>query len=297
MAARFASTRGANLAPFGNGGVNLDMTATIDRRAALAGLALLLGGCAARGPQPYAPAGAKFGGYFPGYGPIADGGHEIPGLDAATIDPDRLRRRVPFAGPFRPGTIVVDVAERRLYFVEPGGSAIRYTVGVGREEALNFRGSAVIGRKAEWPRWTPTPWMIKTMPRYAAYAGGMAGGIANPLGARALYLYRDGRDTYFRLHGTNEPETIGTAVSSGCIRLFNHDIIDLYGRVPVGTTVVVLQEGLAGASEAVGYGRAPGPLGPDVMIDPGPYGAPYGSPYPDAYGQGPAVVGQGPWGY
>jgi len=271
---------------------NLDMTATIDRRAALAGLALLLGGCAPQGPQPYAPA-SKFGGYFPGYGPIDDGGHEIPGLDAATVDPDRLRRRVPFAGPFRPGTIVVDVADRRLYFVEPGGSAIRYTVGVGREEALNFRGSAIIGRKAEWPRWTPTPWMIRTMPRYAAYAGGMAGGIANPLGARALYLYRDGRDTYFRLHGTNEPETIGTAVSSGCIRLFNHDIIDLYGRVPVGTAVVVLQEGLSSAPEPASYGREPGPQQPDVMIDPGPYGAPYG--YPDPGYAGPAMGGGGPY--
>jgi hypothetical protein len=119
------------------------------------------------------------------------------------------------------------------------------------------------------------------MPRYAAYGGGMAGGVGNPLGARALYLYRDGRDTYFRLHGTNEPETIGTAVSSGCIRLFNHDIIDLYARVPVGTPVVVLQEGLSGAPEPASYAREPGPQPPDVMIDPGPYGAPYGSPYPD----------------
>ena len=83
--------------------------------------------------------------------------------------------------------------------------------------------------------------MIHAIPRYAAYAGGMPGGINNPLGARALYLYRDGQDTHFRLHGTTEPETIGTAVSSGCIRLVNHDIIDLYNRVPVGATVVVLQ--------------------------------------------------------
>jgi lipoprotein-anchoring transpeptidase ErfK/SrfK len=118
---------------------------------------------------------------------------------------------------------------------------MRYAVGVGRTEALDFHGSAVIGRKAEWPRWIPTPWMMQTMPRYRAYAGGMDGGLGNPLGARALYLYRDGRDTYFRLHGTNEPDTIGQPVSSGCIRLFNQDIIDLYNRAPVGTPVVVLQ--------------------------------------------------------
>nr|WP_113888168.1 L,D-transpeptidase [Roseiarcus fermentans] len=260
-----------------------------DRRAAVAALAAALGGCAA--PRAYAPAGGlAAAGPIPGYGPIEDDGHEIPGLDAATVSPDALRRRVPFAGPYRPGTIVVDVADRRLYLVEPGGMAMRYTVGVGREEALNFRGSAVIGRKAEWPRWTPTRTMMETMPRYRAYAGGMAGGIGNPLGARALYLYRDGRDTYFRLHGTNEPDTIGTAVSSGCIRLFNHDIIDLYARTPVGTPVVVLQEGLSDGPSAE---AGPAPAGPDVMVDPGPYGA----PYPDAgpvYDAGPPVA-QGPW--
>ena len=128
----------------------------------------------------------------------------------------------------------MNVAQRRLYLVQGDGRALRYAVGVGREEALNFHGDAIIGRKAEWPSWTPTATMIRAMPRYAAYAGGMPGGIDNPLGARALYLYRDGQDTYFRLHGTTEPETIGTAVSSGCIRLVNQDIIDLYNRVPVG---------------------------------------------------------------
>jgi len=287
------------------------MKATVDRRAVLAALASLLSGCAAQRAY-YPPGGPQVAaaGYFPGYGPIEDDGHQIPGLDASTVDPDRLRRQVPFAGPYRPGTIVVDVADRRLYLVQPGGMAIRYTVGVGREEALNFRGSAVIGRKAEWPHWTPTQWMIKTMPRYAAYAGGMAGGIGNPLGARALYLYRGKQDTYFRLHGTNEPETIGTAVSSGCIRLFNHDIIDLYNRVPVGAPVVVLQEpgALADLQErgpatfAEGPGASPSPAGPapDVAYGPGPYGGPgpYAAPCPEAGpyfdDAGPPPVG--PWG-
>jgi lipoprotein-anchoring transpeptidase ErfK/SrfK len=218
------------------------MTASIDRRAVVAALGLLLSGCAPRGVAPTAGFRGPFSAEYAAYGPIMDDGHEIPALDLSTINPDLLRSQVPFRGPYRPGTIVVDIAERRLYLVEPRGVATRYTVGVGREEALNFRGSAVIGRKAEWPRWAPTANMIERMPRYAAYAGGMPGGLGNPLGARALYLYRGKQDTDFRLHGTNEPGTIGTAVSSGCIRLFNHDIIDLYNRVPVGSPVVVLQE-------------------------------------------------------
>ncbi len=262
------------------------MTAGIDRRAVLAGLACLLGGCATQGVPPYALSQRGALGYYPGYGPIEDEGREIPGLDASTLDPDKLRREVPFAGPYRPGTIVVDVADRRLYLVEGNGRAIRYTVGVGREEALNFRGSAVIGRKAEWPRWAPTEAMIERMPRYAAYAGGMAGGLGNPLGARALYLYRGNQDTYFRLHGTNEPETIGTAVSSGCIRLFNHDIIDLYNRAPVGTPVVVLQE--PGALTVAA--RDPGEFPP----------APRAEAYPPEADGGPFTDGAaplpGPWG-
>jgi lipoprotein-anchoring transpeptidase ErfK/SrfK len=132
------------------------------------------------------------------------------------------------------------VEQRRLYLVEAGGKAIRYAVGVARTSATNFRGDAVIGRKEKWPHWTPTETMMEAIPLYRHYAGGMDGGINNPLGPRALYLYKNGRDTYFRLHGTTEPETIGTAVSSGCIRLFDQDIIDLYNRVPLGAHVVVV---------------------------------------------------------
>ena len=152
-----------------------------------------------------------------------------------------MRQEVAYGAPYRTGTVVVNITERRLYLVQPGGRALRYAVGVGRAETRNFHGSAVIGRKETWPSWTPTANMMRALPRYRVYAGGMPGGIENPLGARALYLYRDGQDTFFRLHGTNEPHTIGMAVSSGCIRLVNQDIIDLYNRVPVGAPVVVLQ--------------------------------------------------------
>jgi lipoprotein-anchoring transpeptidase ErfK/SrfK len=162
-------------------------------------------------------------------------------VDLTEIDHTLLRSVVRYDGPHRPGTIVVDVDDRHLYLVEQNKAAIRYAVGVGREEALNFQGSAVIGRKEEWPSWTPTASMIARIPRYATYAGGMPGGLGNPLGARALYLYREGKDTFFRIHGTNEPDSIGKAVSSGCIRMLNQDAIDLYQRAPIGAPVVVLQ--------------------------------------------------------
>ena len=115
----------------------------------------------------------------------------------------------------------------------------RYRVGVGKA-GFAFTGNATIARKAEWPGWTPTPNMLKREPeQFGPYASGLEGGLGNPLGARALYLYRGGRDTYYRIHGTNEPSTIGRSVSSGCIRMFNQDVIDLENRVPVGAKVVV----------------------------------------------------------
>jgi lipoprotein-anchoring transpeptidase ErfK/SrfK len=167
-------------------------------------------------------------------GPIPSAFPARPGLD-----PRYKRRRVRYTGSEQTGTIVVDTSERFLYSVEENGWATRYGVGVG-EQGLTLKGMATIGRKADWPSWTPTANMMKRKPRLLQYAGGVPGGPDNPLGARALYLYRGGRDTMFRLHGTNEPWTIGTAVSSGCIRLTNDDIVDLYDRTPVGATVVVI---------------------------------------------------------
>ena len=194
----------------------------LTRRTFIAGLPLLLAGCGAN------------------YGSTLDGGHNVPAIDITNMDRELMRTEVAWKGNEKPGSIVVNVPERRLYLVEAGGRAMRYGVGVGRTQGANFRGTAVVGRKEKWPHWTPTENMMAAIPLYRRYPGGMNGGPDNPLGPRALYLYRDGRDTFFRLHGTTEPDTIGQAVSSGCIRLFNQDIIDLYNRVPVGTHVTVV---------------------------------------------------------
>jgi lipoprotein-anchoring transpeptidase ErfK/SrfK len=155
-----------------------------------------------------------------------------------SVPPQYRRQEVSYSGNERPGTIVIDTSERYLYLVQPGGRAIRYGVGVGRE-GFAWSGRANIRRKAEWPTWTPPSSMIRREPELAKYAGGMPGGPANPLGARALYLYRGGRDTLYRIHGTNEPWTIGSAVSSGCIRMVNDDVVDLYERVKLGAPVIV----------------------------------------------------------
>lgn len=137
-----------------------------------------------------------------------------------------------------PGTIVIETKDRHLYFVLPNRRAIRYGVAVGNE-AFGWTGTATIQRKAEWPSWTPPAEMLRRWPHLAPRAGGMAGGPDNPLGARALYLYQRNRDTLYRIHGTNEPETIGQAASSGCIRMRNIDVVDLYNRVKPNTKVIV----------------------------------------------------------
>ena len=214
----------------------------ITRRSVVFGLSTLLASCSVSDFDVLEQGHFGNSGFNSRYGEVVDSGYRIPAVDLSETDRNLLRSVVRYNSPYRPGTIVVDVESRRLYLVAENGSATRYAVGVGREEALNFRGSAVIGRKSEWPTWTPTGSMIERIPKYARYAGGMPGGIGNPLGARALYLYRDGQDTYFRIHGTNEPDSIGKAVSSGCIRMLNQDVIDLYTRVPIGAPVIVLQQ-------------------------------------------------------
>ncbi len=154
-------------------------------------------------------------------GPRAGGASAIP------------RENVSFSGRYAPGTIVINTQERRLYLVQAGGTAIRYGVGVGRP-GFSWGGTPTITRKAEWPDWRPPAQMLRRRPDLPRF---MAGGPDNPLGARAMYL----GSSLYRIHGSNEPHTIGTAVSSGCFRLTNDDVMDLYNRVRVGTRVVVLR--------------------------------------------------------
>jgi lipoprotein-anchoring transpeptidase ErfK/SrfK len=137
-----------------------------------------------------------------------------------------------------PGTIIVDSRNFFLYLVEDGGTAMRYSIGVARS-GFGWNDTVEVMRKAEWPTWTPTARMVNEDPDAAMWAGGMPGGPGNPLGARALYLYKNGQDTQYRIHGTFEPWTVGHNVSSGCIRMRNEDVVDLYKRVRVGTKVVV----------------------------------------------------------
>ena len=162
-----------------------------------------------------------------------------PQYSIQEVAPQYRRQVVDIRTKEAPGTIIVDSGNHFLYFVLPDGKAIRYGIGVGRE-GFGWSGTVKVGRKAEWPTWTPPATMIKRQPHLAQYASGMPGGPANPLGARALYLHRGGKDTLFRIHGTNEPWSIGTNTSSGCIRMLNEDVVDLYQRVGVGAKVKVI---------------------------------------------------------
>jgi lipoprotein-anchoring transpeptidase ErfK/SrfK len=155
------------------------------------------------------------------------------------MPPEYRRQIVAYAGSEAPGTIVVDIDQRFLYLVQPGHQAIRYGIGVGRD-GFSWRGVATVERKGVWPAWSPTTTMVSLKPNLPRFRGP---GLDNPLGARALYLYQNGADTLFRIHGTNEPWSIGQAVSSGCVRMLNEDVVDLYDRVPVGTTVLVRRNG------------------------------------------------------
>jgi len=160
---------------------------------------------------------------------------------APVLPPEFEPRLVSIAPGFAPGEIHVDPDEFALYWTLPGNQAIRFAVGIGRAE-LYHPGIYFVGAKKEWPSWTPTPEMVEREPElYERYAEeGMPGGPDNPLGARALYLFTEEQgDTFLRIHGTNAPETIGTAVSNGCARLLNEHILDLYSRVPLNTAVVL----------------------------------------------------------
>jgi len=177
------------------------------------------------------------------YGPVEDGGFLIPAIPFQEIDPQFYRQRVldPTGEPA--GTVVVDTPKRFLYVIEPGGTAMRYGVGIGRE-GFAWQGQGIIHWRQAWPRWKPPNEMVARQPELAKYSienGGMEPGLKNPLGARALYIFQNGQDTLYRLHGNPEWRSIGKAVSSGCVRLMNQDVIDLYSRVKYHAPIVVYQ--------------------------------------------------------
>jgi lipoprotein-anchoring transpeptidase ErfK/SrfK len=179
------------------------------------------------------------------YGPVTGEPFPVPAIDPYHLDPAFRRQLIPYATSEPPGTIVIDPYAHYLYSVREGGMAMRYGVGVGRD-GFGWSGDATIEAKREWPDWYPPKEMIDRQPELEAQltdlqgGRGVAGGPTNPLGARAMYLYQNGKDTLYRIHGTYEPWTIGKSVSSGCIRMINQDVMDLYRRTPIGTRVVVL---------------------------------------------------------
>jgi lipoprotein-anchoring transpeptidase ErfK/SrfK len=209
----------------------------LNRRSFLFGSAVGLGalglaGCATSDDMILAEA-AKI------YGPVPDEKFPIPAADVSKIDPKYYRRTVRYETKEAPGTIIVDPGKYYVYRIEDDGNATRYGANVGRAGFL-WSGEAYVGRKAEWAIWTPPKEMMERQPEARKYAGGMPGGLDNPLGARTLYLYQNGVYTLYTIYSTSDPESIGTNVTSGCTGLLSQDMIDLYSRTPVKTKVVVL---------------------------------------------------------
>lgn len=174
----------------------------------------------------------------------------LPAFDYTRMDPQYLRQWVPFRSRHKRGTVVVDGSGPHLYLVQNSNTALRYGIAVGKEGHAWF-GDAIMKWKQKWPTWTPPPEMIARTPELKEFENGMPAGVSNPLGARALYLFKDNRDTLFRIHGTNRPFSIGKAASSGCFRMINQDVIDLYERVPPGSLVYVKPN----LDDEIGLGR------------------------------------------
>ncbi|QGM45739.1 L,D-transpeptidase [Methylocystis heyeri] len=199
----------------------------------------------AAAPPAAPPVVAEAGDFKTTYGEVKDGQFTVPAVKTGQVNPAFVRKSVTYVTREAPGTIVIDPANHYLYHVEEGGKATRYGVGVGREGFV-WSGEATIKSKQEWPDWYPPKEMIERRPDLKRtvvelQSGvGMHGGPSNPLGARAMYLWQGDKDTLFRIHGTNEPSSIGHSESSGCIRMINQDVMDLYQKTPVGARVVVL---------------------------------------------------------
>jgi lipoprotein-anchoring transpeptidase ErfK/SrfK len=220
----------------------------MSRRVVLGGMsAMVLSGCVSTRPAPEPVAQAAIDPepvVPPMYQALVDDGFHIPAVDTRVVPEEFWRQDIAYETSEKPGTLIVDTPAKYLYHVKAGGRATRYGIGVGRE-GFEWSGRAVVAYRRKWPRWTPPDSMIQRQPELAPYSaanGGMAPGIRNPLGARALYIHENGRDTLYRLHGTTEPASIGKAVSSGCIRLLNQDVIHLYDNVRDGSPIVVIPD-------------------------------------------------------
>lgn len=221
-------------------------TGGVGRRSFMLGAgSLLLSGCVSSpGPQVAAPAPAAEP--VPPvrplmYDALPDEKFEVPAVDVAQMEPRWWRQEVDYESDETPGTLVVETGEKYLYHVRPNGRAMRYGIGVGRQ-GFSWEGRAVIAYKRVWPRWTPPDSMVERQPELKPYSianGGMEPSATNPMGARALYIHQGGRDTIYRVHGTHQPWSIGKAISSGCIRLINQDIIHLHDNVRDGSALVV----------------------------------------------------------
>ena len=212
-------------------------TGALSRRSFLVGSAslgaLALAGCAVNdGNMSLAEAEIV-------YGPVPAEKFPIPAADIRQLDRKYLRKTLPYETNEAPGTVIVDPANYYVYRIEEGGLATRYGANVGRD-GFRWNGDAYVGRKSEWATWTPPAEMIKRQPEAAKYARGMPGGLDNPLGARTLHLYQNGRYTLYTIYASSDPESIGSGITSGCVGLLSQDMIHLYERTPVKTKVVVL---------------------------------------------------------
>jgi len=219
------------------------------RRAFLIGAsAVALSGCVSTAQQPepakVAKAPAPVRAVPPMYEAMPYEQFPLPAVNVAKVDPKFWRQEVDYPTSEKVGTVIVDTPNKYLYHIRGNGRAMRYGIGVGRD-GFSWAGRAIIAYKREWPRWTPPDEMVARQPALQPYSianGGMPPGLKNPLGARAHYIHKDGRDTIYRIHGSPEEWSIGKAVSSGCIRLLNQDVIDLYNNVRDGSTIVVIPD-------------------------------------------------------
>ncbi|WP_292859379.1 L,D-transpeptidase [Mesorhizobium sp.] len=190
----------------------------------------------AAAPEPTAPASPD---YPSMYAAVEDGGHSLPAIPFTKVDGRFLRQVVDDPTGEKPGTIVVNTTDKFLYLVLKDGKAMRYGVGLGRQ-GYSWKGRAIVQWKRKWPTWTPPSAMIRRDPKLEKWRQGMQPGVTNPLGSRALYIFKDGVDTLYRIHGSPEWRSIGKSASSGCVRMFNQDVMDLYERVPGKTPLLVI---------------------------------------------------------